>query len=315
MIMKILIVCSINSGYVSPFIRAQAESIAKLGVTIKLFQIKGKGVRGYLSNIFGLKKEIKVFKPDLIHAHYGLSGLLATLQRDIPVIITFHGSDINVKNNIKYSYLAARLSKTNIFVHPTLPTKINFTKLPINLIPCGVNINVFYPKNVTNCLQYFNLESHKKNILFSSRFNNPVKNYSLAIRALRQACDDINLIELKGYSPQEVNSLMNSVDLLLVTSHSETGPLVVKEAMACNCPVVATDVGDVAWLFGDEPGHFLTSFEPQDVTAKIQAALNFSEQVGRTNGRERIIELGLDSETIARRIINVYESVLKKNAK
>jgi glycosyltransferase involved in cell wall biosynthesis len=91
----------------------------------------------------------------------------------------------------------------------------------------------------------------------------------------------------------------------------EGSPNVVKEAMACNCPVVATDVGDVGWLFEDEPGYFLTEFEAGDLAQKIRMALSFAEQKGRTRGRERIRKLGLDSQSVARRIVSVYKRVLK----
>ena len=85
--------------------------------------------------------------------------------------------------------------------------------------------------------------------------------------------------------------------------------------MACNRPVVATDVGDIRWLFGNEPGHFITSFDPEDVAEKIKLALEFSEKYGRTNGRQRVIDLGLDSQTVAKKIINLYKEVLEQRKK
>ena len=99
--MKVLIVASGNYSEASPFIIDQVNSLRKLGVKIEYFLIKGKGWSGYLKNLLILNKKIKNNHFDLIHAHYGLSGLLATLQRKVPVIITFHGSDINIKKNYK----------------------------------------------------------------------------------------------------------------------------------------------------------------------------------------------------------------------
>ena len=99
---------------------------------------------------------------------------------------------------------------------------------------------------------------------------------------------------------------------MLLTSFSEGSPQIVKEAMACNLPVVSTNVGDVEWLFGNEPGHYLTSFEPEDVAEKLKLAFDFKEKFGRTNGRQRIIELGLDSETIANKIVKIYRKIIKE---
>ena len=82
--------------------------------------------------------------------------------------------------------------------------------------------------------------------------------------------------------------------------------------MACNCPIVSTDVGDVRWVIGNTEGCYKCSYEPGDVAEKIKMALEFARTKGRTKGRQRIIELGLDSESIAKRIVEVYESVIKK---
>ncbi len=110
-------------------------------------------------------------------------------------------------------------------------------------------------------------------------------------------------------SHSEIIRTIQNTDILLVTSRWEGSPNIVKEAMACNCPVVSTDVGDVRWLFGDEPGYFITSFEPDDVAEKLLLALKYSEVYGRTNGRQRIINLELDSNSIAKKIISLYQNV------
>src|SRR5690606_30979119 len=99
----------------------------------------------------------------------------------------------------------------------------------------------------------------------------------------------------------------------VLTSFMEGSPNVVKEAMACNCPIVATDVGDVKWVLGETEGCYIASFDPSDFAEKIKSALAFARQKGRTNGGQRITELGLDSETIAQRVLHVYKQVIAKN--
>ena len=115
---------------------------------------------------------------------------------------------------------------------------------------------------------------------------------------------------------------MNSCDLFALPSHSEGSPQALKEAMACNCPCLATDIADVKCLFGDEPGHFILrnprkNHERWDADEKsldemaelLKEALAYE---GRTNGRERILELELSNEQVAKRIIEIYKQVLKK---
>ena len=307
--MKVLIVCSGNAGYVSPFVKEQAVSITMLGNEIEIYKVIGKGVFGYLKNLPNLRRKIAEFKPDLIHAHYGLSGLLATLQRKVPVVITFHGCDARIFYVRQFSKIAAIMSSFNIFVSESIKQRINKHKAN-SRISCGVNLYGFNIVDKNIAREKSLLQLNKKYILFSSSFDNYIKNYPLAKEAIAKLKDDIELIELKNKSREEVNWLLNAVDAVLLTSFSEGSPQFIKEAMACNCPIVATDVGDIKWILGDAEGCFLTSFDPQDIAEKIKLALKFSETNGRTRGRDRIIELGLDSTSIAKKVINVYEKIL-----
>ena len=113
----------------------------------------------------------------------------------------------------------------------------------------------------------------------------------------------MQIIELKNYSREEVALLMNAADLALMTSPNEGSPQFIKEALACNCPVVSTDVGDVRENIGSIAGCFITSFEAADISAKIQQAFG----VGRIDGQERVKRFNLDF--IARRILTIYQKI------
>ena len=128
-------------------------------------------------------------------------------------------------------------------------------------------------------------------------------------------------IEMKGLSRAECVLRMCACDLFALPSHSEGSPQALKEAMAVNCPCLATDIADVRELFGDEPGHWILrnprkTHERWDgdeksldeMTELLKEALAFE---GRTNGRERIIALELSNEQVAQRIIKIYEDILK----
>ena len=88
---------------------------------------------------------------------------------------------------------------------------------------------------------------------------------------------------------------------------------VIKEAMACNCPIVTTNVGDAAWVTDDTPGCYLTGFDPAGIAEKLASALSFAEKHNRTTGRNHLLQLGLDEATIATRIINVYKIALSQS--
>lgn len=306
--MRILIVASGNTKAVSPFIIEQVESLKKIDIHIEYFLIKGKGWTGYLKSLSKLKKKIKNKKFNLIHAHYGLSGLLATLQRKIPVIITFHGSDININKNYKWSFIASRLSSKNIFVHKDQPKKLKVMLNEKDIIPCGINLKIFQPKDKVALRKKLNWDQNKVYILFSSSFDKPVKNVNLAYKST-QNIKNSELIELKNYTKIELSNLMNAADLLLVTSFSETGPLIVKEAIACNCPVVSTDVGDVKEIIVKRKNSFVTSYNPKEIEAVIKKVIKLKKPVPK----DELTFQEYDLNYAAQRIKVVYQECLKNN--
>ena len=305
--MKILIVASGNSGRISPFVQEQVNSLKNLGISFDYFLIKGKGIIGYLKNFHVLYQTISNNSYDLLHAHYGLSGLLAITQFKIPVLITFHGSDINLKKNYIFSRLAANLSNDNIFVHPKLPEKLKIHSKKINIIPCGINTNTFRPFSKNASKELLGLDKNTRYILFSSAFDNPIKNAPLAIKATKRF-KKTNLIELKNYTKKEVCLLMNAADLLLITSFSETGPIVAKEAIACNCPIISTDVGDVKTLIHNIRNCFITNFDHVDICQKINLIFESDE---RSDGSESMQRFSLGK--IAKKVSKVYSTAVQKH--
>ncbi len=306
--MRVLIVCSKNSGKIAPFIVEQVEALNRLGVTTDYFTIGQKGVGGYLKSRKPLLGKIADFRPDIIHAHFGLSGLLANLQRRVPVVTTYHGSDINCPEVFRFSKWSIRLSAYNVFV-----SKKNFNKAVKNhqkatIIPCGVDIDVFSPMDKYEARKQIGLAHNNRLVLFAGSFKNSVKNPELAISAVRESDDETDLIELAGYNRQEVSLLMNAVDVCLMTSHNEGSPQFIKEAMACNCPIISVDVGDVSDIVGETYNCFITDYKADEIANNIQMILKNGQ---RSNGREKIIYLGLDNISIANRILDVYKTVTK----
>lgn len=321
-IVKVLVVCSGNTSggeefilkIHQAFIYEQEQSLKNYGVLVDYFIIRGKGIIGYLKHFPKLKNELKK-NYELIHAHNGLCGLISNLQRKIPVITTYHGSDINLIHLRVISYFAILLSARNIFVSKKQYLK-SLIKRNIDIIPCGVDLNAFKPEERSHSKNKLKFSLNKQYILFSSAFSIRIKNKALADFAFRYlGQNEIELLELKNKSREEVSLLLNGCELLLLTSFSEGSPQIIKEAMACNCPIVSTDVGDISDVIGETVGCYICSFDPIDVADKVKMAMVFSLEKGRTNGRNRIIAMGLDSDNIAKRIMNVYTNVLVKRNK
>jgi len=306
--MKILVVASFNRNRFAPFILEQADALKKNGCEVSFFGLQGKGFRGYLKNLSALKRTIKKEKPDVVHAHYGLSGLLANLQRSVPVVTTYHGSDINDKKVLPFSKLAMRLSAWNIFVsRKTL--EIAQPKRKFALLPCGIDLSDLQQTERQEARRQMHLEVDKQYILFAGAFDNAVKNAPLAKEAVAQLDDPkLELLELKGYSRDEVTLLMCAADVFLMTSFTEGSPQVIKEAMACGCPIVSVDVGDVKErVVGVDGCYVADTREPIAIAELLQKAMAFE---GKTAGRTSILNDGLDNNHVAERLIGIYEEIL-----
>ncbi len=320
--MKVLFVCSGNSDNfeITPFIQSQAESIKKMGVDIDYFLIKKKGLKGYFKFIFLLRDFLKNKNYDIIHAHYVLSGWVSVLGgRKTPVICSFMGSDTYGDSNqdgrrtlssyifIFLAYLIQPFLSAIIVKSKNLYNHI-WMKQKAFIVPNGINMEHFKPMDKNECRSQLNFENKKRIILFMGNRKDPRKNYSLINKAINMLQDEnIELVTPYPVSSSKVPIYINAADVLVLTSYLEGSPNVIKEAMACNCPIVSTEVGDVKWVLGNVRGCYISSYNSIDLAHKIQEAILFEK---KTNGRRRIIEIGLDSDRIAKRIIKVYKEIL-----
>ena len=187
-----------------------------------------------------------------------------------------------------------------------MPAKIKY-KRKINIIPCGVDSKMFFPVDMKKARTEVGLNEHSKYALFSSSFDNKIKNYQLALSSIESASTCIELLELKNRSRQDVNLLLNSVDLLIMTSFSEGSPQIIKEAMLCNCPILSVDVGDVKSVFGDVEKCFIVPYDAKKIGYDIDLIV---KNKNKTNGREAVMKFSLES--IASNIYQVYVRALEQ---
>ena len=101
---------------------------------------------------------------------------------------------------------------------------------------------------------------------------------------------------------------MCAADAFLMTSLMEGSPQVVKEAMACGCPIVSVDVGDVRERVEGVEGCFVSDTRnPRDLANLLVKALAF---VKKTDGRKKIMSDGLDNRLVAEKLLEVYHKVV-----
>lgn len=323
--MRVLLVSRYKNNYADhqlPFVTEQGEAIRVAGCDVEYFLVRGN----YITAVTALKARIREFKPDIVHAHYGLSAITAELQSIVPVVTTFHnGETRNWHVNLMSSLFSLR-AKHVIYVAQHIRDLSYFKAKNYSIIPCGVPMEqmVITPKDEAR--KQLGWDASKKYILFGGAFSNARKNYKLLKEAMDklQTTNDkwqIESVEMKGLTRAECVLRMCACDVFALPSHSEGSPQALKEAMAVNCPCIATDIADVRDLYGDTPGHWIlrnprNTHERWDADEKsldemtnlLREALVFES---RTKGREQILELGLSNEQVAQRIIKIYESVIK----
>ena len=159
--------------------------------------------------------------------------------------------------------------------------------------------------NKNECRKKLNLPLDKKIVLFLANPHDPRKNFKL-LKDAALKLNDVEIINPYPIKNEDFPYYLNACDVFVLTSYNEGSPNVIKEAMACNCPIVATDVGDVKEVISGVEGCYLTDFNPSDLAEKISRVLSYGN---RTQGREHIQHL--KEENIANQIIEIYKGILK----
>jgi teichuronic acid biosynthesis glycosyltransferase TuaC len=310
--MKVLFVSSGNSsGGKNVVVHNQSRSLERSGLDVEHFTIQGKGLFSYLRHIKKLRRHIKDYPYDIIHAHYSFSAFTATLARVSPLIVSLMGSDI-------YSSPFFRLAIRFCSIHFWQVTIVKATEMKKRLslrdcyiIPNGVDLEMFFHIERDLARSKLNLPKGKKYVLFASNPSRTEKNFSLARKAVERLNDsEVELLTASLVPHDQMILYYNASNVLLLTSQYEGSVNVVKEAMACGLPAVSTDVGDVRQNFGDTEGYYICHAEPEDLAKGLTKALKISSQ---TEGRERIKNLGLDSQDTANRIVDIYDKTRNRN--
>lgn len=305
------------------FSKRQVQSLRKIGIIIKEFFLCSRTNPIVLFKEFvRLQRVIKNIHPDIIHAHYGtvtaFLGAISSFINRVPLVITFCGSDLNKTRNARFlrdlmgrilSQLSALRAEEIICVSRRLRGKLWWSKNHAEVIPMGVNVELFRPVPKNEARVLLGWESLNRKVVLFNAHNPKVKRLDIAEASIAEAkryIPNIHLEILRGDVPPEKMFLyLNASDCLLVTSDSEGSPGIVKEAMSCDLPVVSVDVGDIAEQLSGVLPSKVVERKPKILGNAIVEIL---EMNCRPNGRSTILEQ-LSEEKIARKIVNVYAKI------
>ncbi len=306
-------------GTMAPGAR-QLQSLRKVGVDVVSHDMRGIPLVKYLQALPRVRSIAK--DVDLIHAHFGYCGLLARLQLRKPIVVSFMGSDL-LGSPVNSDGRLSTLSKVMVQVHRLLAPRVDqvivksrqmaqiIQPTPCHVIPNGVDTELFRPGNRDAARRELGWSTEKPYVLFPGNPDDPRKGFKLATAALdvtkKQLGCDVETVSLRGVPPDTVAKYMAACDAMWMTSLLEGSPNVVKEAMACDWPVVGVEVGDVAELLTGVQGSFICERDAAHLGSRMAEAINAKVAPG---GRKGLFDRSLDDTSIAERIVVVYRLAL-----
>lgn len=324
--MRVLMVTSqlptpTQPGSMAPLAR-QIESLRAVGVQVDVLEIKGTKILKYFQSLSHLPAIAA--SADLVHAHYGYCGWVARTQFSKPVVVSFMGDDLlgtpDAEGRARlFSKLMVQVNRRLAHTVDAVIVKSNgmaqiVAPIKAHIIPNGVDLQNFRPIAAHEARTLLGLTEDKRYILFPGCPDEPRKGFALAQAVMQYTAthrtEPLELITLWGVMPNRVPLYMNACHAMLLTSFWEGSPNVVKEAMACNLPVVSTPVGDVPELLTEVEGCAVC---PREVEALAEALIHILVSTTRTDGRVALERKGLDLKSVAQKITNIYEEVLKRN--
>jgi glycosyltransferase involved in cell wall biosynthesis len=247
---------------------------------------------------------------DLVHANYGLTAPAALAQPTRPVVLSLWGSDLF--GDLGWvSRWCARRADAVIVMSEEMATALE--PIETHVVPHGVDLERFRPMPQTLARERVGWDRDGIHVLFPYARGRPVKDYPRAesvVQAAGHRLDvDVTLQTLSGVAHDLMPLYVNAADALLLTSRHEGSPNSVKEAMACNLPVVSTDVGDVERLLADVSNSAVCSTDEELIAALVRVL----ERDTPSDGRAHVEPLGM--QRMGERIVDVYESVCDVSAR
>lgn len=245
--LKVLFVTNMYPNGENPgagaFVHQQAEHLRRWGHQVDVLHIESKRSRlKYFTSMAEVYARTRANSYDIVHAHYGLSGFPALFRHDTPLVVTLHGSDALVGHIQPFiSKAVCSLSDAVIVVSKGICARIAG-----EIVPCGIDMGVFKPHDRRTARARLGLPAEGKLVLFPFDPARKIKRHELAQAAVDWLRDpNVRILTVGGMANEEMPWYYSAADVMILSSASEGSPTSVKEALACNIPVVSTDVGDV----------------------------------------------------------------------
>lgn len=264
----------------------------------------------YLLSVSKIKRLIKQFKPDVLHAHYATSyGMLGAFTGFHPYIISVWGSDVYdfpQKGRIPRKVLSRNLNKSDLILstgHMMAEETKKYTRNLMEVIPFGIDLERFSPRKVDSEKTEIvigtvkTLEPHYGivHLIQAFKYANdrlPDQQLKLLIvgkgsqeQELKHLVDGLGLndhTEFAGFVPYEqVESAYHRLDIYVALSEAESFGVAILEASACELPVVVSDVGGLPEVVKEGQTGFIV--ENKDYEAAGEQLIRLVEDANLRN--------------------------------
>ncbi len=306
------------------FVQSQVESLARHGIACEVEEIRGYlSTMNYLRALPALPALVRAGGFDLVHMHFGYTALAAVAVRGRPSVLSFCGDDLlgrpdehgsRSARSLALAVLgkrAARRVDAVIVKSEEMARALGPGYRQVDVIPNGLDLDFFQPIPRALARAALGWPATDEILFFPADSREPRKNFAFAraVEArLRARGRPVRLEQMFGRPQADIALGMAGADVLLSCSIQEGSPNAVKEAMAMNLPVVASDVGDCAQR--------LASCSPGAVVAlDIDAFVAATEAVLRTGGARsngRVQAAGLGVDAVAGRVVDVYRRAIER---
>jgi glycosyltransferase involved in cell wall biosynthesis len=294
------------------FVRDQVDALRRIdGVDVEVFSFAPTGgLKPYASAARALRRRYAGERFDVVHAHYGMTAWCTlALPTDAPRIVTFHGTDLGHATFGRLSRAVARLvdvpatASAWLARQPMAGLEGAGTDRRVAVLPCGVNLDRFRREDRRAARERLGLDPGGRYLLFPADPARPEKRHDRA-QALARATGAV-LLTYENTHPRDVPALINAANAVVVTSEREGFGLAALEALACDVPVLSTDVGIAPLALRGVAGTLARPFDESAWRDAVRPHLDSPDP--RVAGRARA---GLfDSNRMAMRVFEAYREL------
>ena len=329
--MRVLVVTSMYPSKEAPgyaaYMAEQVRSLRAAGVDVDLFEFNPRRSRfNYAVSLPPLIRKLRSERYDVLHTHHTYSMILVDVARTVarsrvPLVLTNHEGEASdatrrtrtwhptslLRNSLLLKRLVTRRADFPIFVSQRLSDAIVQNR-EFEVIPCGVDMEKFRPLDRARCRGQLQIPMDAFVLFFPANPKSYEKRIALAqvtYGVVRRRHPKALMLTGGSIPPDTMPLYYNAADVVLQTSFYEGSPTVVKEALACEIPLVSTDVGDTQAVVHGVPHCFICLDDAGALADSVLAC----EGQRAAGGRDRLLALGLSLEQTAQKLIRVYERV------